>query len=156
MKFFLDCQRSVSLRLTSKALLLGFAQEEEKRAGWVLSGWRKGCCGCRFTEGFSHYRTSFLLPFLGRGQERQIPFLGSDRYHQFCCCLAPKLCRALWQPPAPQPARVLCPWDFPGKNTGVSCHACLQGIFPTQGSNPTFPALLADGLFTEPPVLQEH
>ena len=26
--------------------------------------------------------------------------------------------------------------DFPGKNTGVGCHALLQGIFPTQGSNP--------------------
>ena len=26
--------------------------------------------------------------------------------------------------------------DFPGKNTGVGCHTLLQGIFPTQGSNP--------------------
>ena len=34
-----------------------------------------------------------------------------------------------------QPARLLCPWDSPGKNTGVGCHALLQGIFPTQGSN---------------------
>ena len=29
--------------------------------------------------------------------------------------------------------RLLCPWDFPGKNTGVGCH--FQQIFPTQGSN---------------------
>ena len=27
------------------------------------------------------------------------------------------------------------PWDSPGKNTGVSCHSLLQGIFQTQGSN---------------------
>ena len=27
-------------------------------------------------------------------------------------------------------------WDSPGKNTGVDCHALLQGIFPAQGSNP--------------------
>ena len=27
-------------------------------------------------------------------------------------------------------------WDSPGKNTGVGCYALLQGIFPTQGSNP--------------------
>ena len=33
------------------------------------------------------------------------------------------------------PARLLCPWDSPGKNTGVGCHALLQGIFLTQGSN---------------------
>ena len=31
--------------------------------------------------------------------------------------------------------RILCPWDFPGKNVGVGCHFLLQGIFPTQGSN---------------------
>ena len=34
-----------------------------------------------------------------------------------------------------QPTRLLCLWDFPGKNTGVGCHFFLQGIFPTQGSN---------------------
>ena len=33
----------------------------------------------------------------------------------------------------------LCPWDSPGKNTGVGCHFLLQGIFPIQGSNPGLP-----------------
>jgi len=33
-------------------------------------------------------------------------------------------------------ARLLCPWDSPGKNTGVGYHSLLQGIFPTQESNP--------------------
>ena len=32
-------------------------------------------------------------------------------------------------------ARLLCPWDFLGKTTGVGCHFLLQGIFPTQGVN---------------------
>ena len=32
-----------------------------------------------------------------------------------------------------QPARFLCPWDSPEKNTRVRCHALFQGIFPTQG-----------------------
>ena len=31
------------------------------------------------------------------------------------------------------PARLLCPWDSPGKKTGVGCRVLLQGIFPTQG-----------------------
>ena len=35
-----------------------------------------------------------------------------------------------------QPARLLCPWGFPGKKTGAGCHLLLQEIFPTQGSNP--------------------
>ena len=33
-------------------------------------------------------------------------------------------------------SRFLCPWDPPGRNTGMGCQALLQGIFPTQGSNP--------------------
>ena len=35
-----------------------------------------------------------------------------------------------------QPARLLCPWNSPGKNSGVGSLSLLQGIFPTQGSNP--------------------
>ena len=34
------------------------------------------------------------------------------------------------------PFRLLSPWDSLDKNTGVCCHFLLQGIFPTQGSNP--------------------
>ena len=39
------------------------------------------------------------------------------------------------QPYRLQPARPLCPWDSVGKSTRGGCHALLQGIFPTQGSN---------------------
>ena len=34
------------------------------------------------------------------------------------------------------PARLLCPWNFPGKNAGVGCHSLLQRITLTQGLNP--------------------
>ena len=53
-----------------------------------------------------------------------------------------------------QPSRLLCPWDSPDKNTGVGCHALLQGIFPTQGLNPHLLCLLhwqVDYLPPEPP-----
>ena len=33
-----------------------------------------------------------------------------------------------------QSARLLWPWNTPGKNTGMGYHSLLQGIFPTQGS----------------------
>ena len=36
------------------------------------------------------------------------------------------------------PTSLLCPWNSPGKNTGVGIHSFLQGIFLTQGSNPGF------------------
>ena len=49
------------------------------------------------------------------------------------------------------PARLLCPWLLPGKNTEVDCHALLQGICPTQGSNPLGVSCLAGRSFpTEP------
>ena len=38
-----------------------------------------------------------------------------------------------------QLARLLCPWNFPGKNTGVGSRSFLQRIFPIQGSNPGLP-----------------
>ena len=41
-----------------------------------------------------------------------------------------------------QPVRLLCSWDSPGKNTGLGCHAILQGIFLIQESNPCFLCLL--------------
>ena len=34
-----------------------------------------------------------------------------------------------------QPARLLCPWNSPGKHTGVGSHSLLKGIFLTKGSN---------------------
>ena len=43
-------------------------------------------------------------------------------------------CSTLCEPM--EPARFLCPWNSPGKNTGVGGHSLLQGIFLTQESNP--------------------
>ena len=65
----------------------------------------------------------------------------------FVCCLLSYLCAvlsrsvvsdSLW-PHGLLPARLLCPWGSPGKNTEMGCHALLQGIFPAQGSNPGLP-----------------
>ena len=51
-----------------------------------------------------------------------------------------------------EPTRLLCPWDTPGKNTGVGCHFLLQGIYlPDPGTEPTSPALQADSLPFELP-----
>ena len=50
--------------------------------------------------------------------------------------------QALSVTPGMQPSRLLCPWNFPGKNTGVWCHFLLQRIFVTQGLNPHLLCLL--------------
>ena len=55
--------------------------------------------------------------------------------------------------------RLLCPWDFPGKDTGVGCHFLLQGIFPTQGSNSGLPhcrQAQADALTSAPPACRNE
>ena len=50
-----------------------------------------------------------------------------------------------------QLARLLCPWDSLGNNTGVDCHAILQGIFLIQGSNPGLLHWQVDSILSEPP-----
>ena len=57
------------------------------------------------------------------------------------CLVTSVVSDSLW-PYGLQPARLLWPWESPGKNTGVGCHALLQGIFPTQELNPHLPCLL--------------
>ena len=48
-------------------------------------------------------------------------------------CAQPLSHVRLFATPGPEAAKLLCPWTFPGKNTGVGCCFLLQGIFPTQG-----------------------
>ena len=56
----------------------------------------------------------------------------------FLTCLCTGSCFSVSVSMRPQglwPARLLCPWASPGRNTRVGGHALLQGIFPPQGSN---------------------
>ena len=56
-------------------------------------------------------------------------------------------------PDSSRPARLLCPRDSLGKNTGVGCHALIQRLFPTQGpSMRLLQLLLASRFFTTEPV----
>ena len=45
-----------------------------------------------------------------------------------------------------EPTRLFCPWESPGKNTGVGCHFFLQGIFLTRDQ--TQVSHIAGGFFT--------
>ena len=64
-------------------------------------------------------------------------------------CPVVQLCLSLCSPVNCSVApRLLCPWDFPGKNTGVGCQALLQGIVPIQGSNSHLLPTVAGRFFT--------
>ena len=51
-------------------------------------------------------------------------------------CVVAQSCPALCDPTDCSPPGSSVHWDSPGQNAGVGCQALLQGIFPTQGSNP--------------------
>ena len=60
-------------------------------------------------------------------------------WQHFVSCKVRKLSHSVvsdsLRPRGLQPTRLLSPWNFPGKSTGVGCQFLLQGIFPTQGLN---------------------
>ena len=78
-----------------------------------------GCLPCASNRELSAHRREFSA--------RVVPCLS-------VCMVVAQLCLTLCYP-GWQPTRFLLLWDSPGKNTGVGCHALLQGIFLTQGSN---------------------
>ena len=78
----------------------------------------------------------FLLATERRNPETQKPAV-----LVFCVCVCSVISDSL-KPHGLWPTRLLCPQYFPGKNTEVGCRFLLQGIFPTQGSNPHLLRLL--------------
>ena len=111
------------------------------------SGWRETRKGQenmgQATLGSSHgfeqkefRRCFFLLKLRQNAESSAWPGIGitfqlesESEVAQSC----PTLCDPM------KPTKLLRPWDFPGKSTGVGCHFLLQGLFLTQGSNPGFP-----------------
>ena len=53
-----------------------------------------------------------------------------------CLCVSRLVMSNSLQPHGLEPARLPCPWNSPGRNTGVDCHSLLQRSFPTQRWNP--------------------
>ena len=95
---------------------------------WCCKGLGKGCKACRASQPLQR-------PWLcSKKEEREmledLHFLGKDKCVHVCSVVSKSLrSHGLW------PTRLLCPWNFPGKNTGADCHILLQGIFLTLGLN---------------------
>ena len=56
---------------------------------------------------------------------------GSSRSFVLMCSVTSVVSSSL-RPQGLQPAKFPCPWDSPGKNTGVGCHALLRGSSPSR------------------------
>ena len=93
--------------------------------------------------------SEFYLTFEGN-YTNSLQSLSEDRRKVNLSNLAASVVSDSVRPHRRQPTRLLHPQDSLGKNTGVGCHALLQGMFLTQGS--TCGSCIAGGLFTaEPP-----
>ena len=100
--------------------------------------WEPGICIHKFTSRF-------------QGIQRLRTTAWEDYFQPCVLCLVaqswPTLCNAMdCSPPG-----FSVHGDSPGKNTGVGCHALLQGNLPNPGIKPRSPALQADSLLLEPP-----
>ena len=99
-------------------------QEATVRTGYGTTDWfqiGKGVCqGCILSPCLFNLHAEYITQNAGLDEAQS-----ESEVAQSC----PSLCDP-W---------TKSPWDFPGKNTGVGCHFLLQGIFPTQGSNPGLP-----------------
>ena len=78
------------------------------------------------------------LPSLGTAMNKPWWEAGHPRMH-LVLCLVTQSCPNLCNPMDCSLPGSSVHGDSPDKNTGVGCHALLQGIFPTQGSNPGLP-----------------
>ena len=67
-----------------------------------------------------------ILGWINHKQESRLPEeISTTSNMQMHCLVTSVISNSLW-PHGPWPARLLCPWDSPGKNTGVGCHFLLH------------------------------
>ena len=109
-------------KVAQVATSAGYGREEQSRTSQVA----EGCDDEGVTQRISVLRDywKMLISVIKMFALKEVTYV--------CVCVCAQLCLTLCDP---MDCRLLCLWDYPGKNTGVSCHFLLQGIFPTQGSN---------------------
>ena len=96
--------------------------------GWV---WISPCHTSTFVRGWTEYRkTEFQIqtPWCWNCSIlEKCKLSGCTKGNSCCCCccFVSVMSNSVWSHRR-QPTKLLCPWDSPGKNTGVGCHFLLQ------------------------------
>ena len=99
-------------------------------------------------ETFLFPHTYRIFPVIFEVQDELLQDFKSSRVCVLSCFSRVQL---LW-PCRPWPTRLLCPWDSPGKNTGVGLPCPPPGDLPTQGLNPRLLHLLWWQAYSLPPA----
>ena len=100
--------------------------------------------------GLHHNQSGRCSESLGCGQSKPVEQETQHRSLNKCKLVSSVVSDSL-QPQGQKPTRLLCPWDSPGKSTGVGCHFLLLGILLTQRLNPGLPHSRQMLLLSEPP-----
>ena len=82
------------------------------------------------------------LEFVNPSMLHLIPICFLHISESVCVCVCAHALSHVWLFMTPWTVACQAPWNFPGKNTGEKCHFLLQGIFLTQGLNPSCLCLL--------------
>ena len=109
------------------------AEKTEKRLRRKRVMIREGqrATGGNPTQGCHPLATARPHPFPGCVE----PYLEISTLRNKCLRACSVMSNSLW-PHGLQPIRLLCPWDFPAKNTGVGCHFLHQRNPPNPGVEP--------------------
>ena len=101
---------------------------------WIISAprWENLCC----TTSWNAF-CGFTISVFSRTTRNQL--LGCRAFQAGRCCWITQLCPTLCNPMGCSLPGSCAHGDSPGKNTGVGCHALLQGSFWSQGLNPVLP-----------------
>ena len=89
-------------------ILEWFAVPSSRRSSWP--------------KGWTHVSYIYL-----HWQMHSFPFRPPGKLSCVCMCVCSVVSNSLW-PHRLQPTRLLRPWDFPGKSTGVRCHCLLTAV----------------------------
>ena len=89
--------------------------------------WKIGRAASRGLDGCLWETYGFFFSFSRDGKNKHLKAINIRKMHVWPVA---KSCLTVYSP-----TRLLCPWTFPGKNTGVGSHFLLQEIFPTEGLN---------------------
>ena len=98
--------------------------------GVISSSYSRGCiCSSSFTPSTALH--SQLIQRLSVSSRRPVfslltCHLPISDFHRCCCCQVASVVSDSVRPHRRQPTRLLHPWDFPGKSTGVGCHCLLH------------------------------
>ena len=127
--FFSSCYLSFRVLLISQSFLSYLPPCSPSPSLNVSEVLRAQNCLLRFFPDVPHHNACCSMT---RTFQKLFPYLYSDGDNVYLCAQS---CPTFCDPMDCSHTRLLCPWNFPDKNTGVGCHFLFQWIFPTQGSN---------------------